>query len=106
MREGFKETTALITGGGTGIGRASALTVAAAGCTVTVAGRTETTLAVPLIHEADRTARHVQCDGGTKSRSHTPFGPPSATPGAWTPASTVPASAAATACTRPYALAL
>lgn len=30
-------TTALVTGGGTGIGRASAIALAAAGCTVTVA---------------------------------------------------------------------
>jgi NAD(P)-dependent dehydrogenase (short-subunit alcohol dehydrogenase family) len=37
----FAAKNALITGGGTGIGRAAALALAAEACTVTVAGRTQ-----------------------------------------------------------------
>jgi NAD(P)-dependent dehydrogenase (short-subunit alcohol dehydrogenase family) len=57
-------TTALVTGGGTGIGRASALALAALGCTVTVAGRTLSTLreTVELITAGGGAARHVECD--------------------------------------------
>jgi NAD(P)-dependent dehydrogenase (short-subunit alcohol dehydrogenase family) len=40
MTAQFTGKAALITGGGTGIGRASALALAAEGCSVTVCGRT------------------------------------------------------------------
>ncbi|MER6944487.1 SDR family NAD(P)-dependent oxidoreductase [Nonomuraea sp. NPDC000554] len=48
--------TALITGGGTGIGRATALALAARGCLVTVTGRPEATL-----HE---TVEEIEAVGG------------------------------------------
>src|ERR1700726_496688 len=60
----FEKATALITGGGTGVGRASALALAAEGCSVTVCGRTTTTLeeTVGLIESAGGSARFVRCD--------------------------------------------
>ncbi|GAA4263129.1 SDR family oxidoreductase [Dactylosporangium darangshiense] len=60
----FADTTALITGGGTGIGRAAALALAAGGCTVTVSGRTEQTLVetVEQIEAAGGKARYAVAD--------------------------------------------
>lgn len=60
----FEGKTVLITGGGTGIGEAAALAMAAEGAIVTVAGRTEATLAdtVAQIEAAGGTARYAICD--------------------------------------------
>jgi NAD(P)-dependent dehydrogenase (short-subunit alcohol dehydrogenase family) len=60
----FAEKTALITGGGTGIGRASAMALAAEGCVVTIACRTRSTLEQTVADiEADGgVARFVECD--------------------------------------------
>jgi NAD(P)-dependent dehydrogenase (short-subunit alcohol dehydrogenase family) len=56
--------TAFITGGGTGIGRAGALALAAEGYAVTIAGRTAATLeqTVTLIQDAGGTAQFVIAD--------------------------------------------
>ena len=60
----FTGKTAFVTGGGTGIGRAVAIALAADGCTVTVAGRTERTLkeTVQQIEAAGGSARFAICD--------------------------------------------
>ncbi|MET8956098.1 glucose 1-dehydrogenase [Streptomyces sp. NPDC004393] len=60
----FAGKTAFVTGGGSGIGRASALALAADGALVTVAGRTADTLkeTVRLVEAAGGSARYVVAD--------------------------------------------
>jgi NAD(P)-dependent dehydrogenase (short-subunit alcohol dehydrogenase family) len=64
MSRHFSRKTAFVTGGGSGIGRAAALALAAEGFTVTVAGRTKETLdeTVRQIKAADGSARFAICD--------------------------------------------
>jgi NAD(P)-dependent dehydrogenase (short-subunit alcohol dehydrogenase family) len=64
MAPRFAGRTALITGGGSGIGQGPALALAAEGALVTVVGRTEDTLAetVRLIQADGAAARHVVAD--------------------------------------------
>ena len=59
-----RHKTALVTGGGTGIGRAGALALAAVGYEVTVAGRTAATLeqTVKLVTQAGGKAKYVIAD--------------------------------------------
>jgi NAD(P)-dependent dehydrogenase (short-subunit alcohol dehydrogenase family) len=56
--------TAIVTGGGTGIGRAAALALASEGCAVTIAGRTRGTLesTVRDVEAAGGRARYAICD--------------------------------------------
>src|SRR5256885_13071745 len=56
MAQRFAGKVALVTGGGTGIGRATARALAQEGATVVVAGRSQDTLA--------ETVKLIQADGG------------------------------------------
>src|ERR1700724_3678071 len=64
MENLFQGKRAFVAGGGSGIGRACALALAAEGCFVTVAGRTQSTLTdtVRSIVEAGGSAQAFTCD--------------------------------------------
>lgn len=69
MTQQFAGRTALVTGGGSGIGRATALALAAEGALVTVAGRTRDTLeeTVRLVQANGGQARHIVADVADES---------------------------------------
>lgn len=64
MTQQFAGKSALVTGGGSGVGKASALALGAEGALVTIAGRTPETLkeTVRLIEAAGGSARYVVAD--------------------------------------------
>ena len=86
MTQQFAGRTALVTGGGSGIGRATALALAAEGALVTVAGRTRDTLeeTVRLVEANGGAARHVVADVTDESAVESAVEPRSGTPAGWT----------------------
>jgi NAD(P)-dependent dehydrogenase (short-subunit alcohol dehydrogenase family) len=94
--------TALITGGGTGIGRAAAVALASEGYEVTVAGRTAATLqeTVKLVTETGGTARYVIADVHDEDAVRHAVEVAAGEPAQLTSRSTAPVSMAATIHTR------